>query len=87
MIAREGSCLLLGAANLADGGAALRALALGHGAAVLGGDLDSVLHLALSLALHAIAFHNAPPESETAAGQTGANQTQRRGASLGANQA
>ena len=48
--------LLFGGADAADGGAAVGALALRDGLAVLRGSLDGVLHDHLRLALHAICF-------------------------------
>ena len=49
--------LLLGRTDLADGGAALGAGALGHRTAILRRDLLGIDHFALGLALHAITFH------------------------------
>ena len=48
---------LLGSANAANGGAAVGALALGDGLAILCGAFNRILHDLLSLALYAICFY------------------------------
>ena len=48
---------LLGSANTADGRAAVGALALGDGLAILRGAFHWILHDLLSLALYAICFY------------------------------
>ena len=48
---------LLGRTNAADGGAAVGALALGDGLAILGGALDRILHFLLGPALNAVRFN------------------------------
>lgn len=48
--------MLLGSADTTNGGATIRALALGDRLTILGQALDGIFHFFLSLALYAICF-------------------------------